>query len=92
MLERQIEKRLIDVVRASGGECWKWPAGGGAPDRLVFLPGGQLILVECKAPGKKPRPLQAHVHERLRKLGFQVVVLDRLICSINDLVVYSGDD
>ncbi|EES5143852.1 VRR-NUC domain-containing protein, partial [Escherichia coli] len=46
------------------------------PDRIVLLPGGRIIFVECKSPGKPPRPDQLREHERLRKLGFTVVVLD----------------
>ncbi|HHD7566826.1 TPA: VRR-NUC domain-containing protein, partial [Escherichia coli] len=46
------------------------------PDRIVLLPGGRIVFVECKAPGKPPRPDQLREHERLRKLGFTVVVLD----------------
>ena len=32
--------------------------------------------MEVKAPGKKPRSLQVKRHATLRKLGFQVFVLD----------------
>ena len=33
-------------------------------------------LVEVKAPGKAPRPLQEARHRLLRQLGFKVYVLD----------------
>lgn len=33
------------------------------------------ILVEAKAPGKRPRPGQVREHERLRKYGVTVLVL-----------------
>lgn len=46
------------------------------PDRIVLLPGGRLIFVECKAPGEQPRADQLREHKRLRALGFTVVVLD----------------
>ncbi|EBD6078502.1 VRR-NUC domain-containing protein [Salmonella enterica] len=46
------------------------------PDRIVLLPGGRIVFVECKAPGKPPRADQLREHERLRALGFTVVVLD----------------
>lgn len=40
MLERDIEKRLVERVKALGGEVRKvaWVGRGGAPDRLVMLP------------------------------------------------------
>jgi hypothetical protein len=46
------------------------------PDRLVFLPGRHFGLVEVKAPGEKPRPLQVSRHNLLQRLGFKVYVLD----------------
>ena len=46
------------------------------PDRIVLLPGGCMVLVEVKVPGKVPRPLQEARHRMLRKLGFKVYVLD----------------
>lgn len=48
----------------------------GLPDRLVLLPEGKMFFAELKAPGKKPRPEQVRVHESLRKLGFDVRVID----------------
>ena len=52
------------------------PGFDGMPDRLVLLPDGLLGFVEVKAPGKKPRALQAARHELLQNLGFKVYVLD----------------
>ena len=46
------------------------------PDRLVLLPSGRMAFVELKAPGKKPRALQLARHRLLRRLGFQVYVID----------------
>lgn len=37
-----------------------------------------INFTECKAPGKKPTPLQERVHARLRALGFTVNVVDQL--------------
>ncbi|BAE74433.1 hypothetical phage protein [Sodalis glossinidius str. 'morsitans'] len=48
----------------------------GVPDRLVVLPGGRVLFVECKAPGQKARPSQRREHDRLRALGGEVIVLD----------------
>ncbi|WP_106494147.1 VRR-NUC domain-containing protein, partial [Escherichia coli] len=52
------------------------PGRRSIPDRIVLLPGGRIIFVECKSPGKPPRPDQLREHGRLRALGFTVVVLD----------------
>ena len=76
--EKQIEQRLVKAVKALGGIAPKWVSPGmdGMPDRLVLLPDGKLAFVEVKATGKKPRPLQDHRIDGLRKLGFRVYVLD----------------
>lgn len=78
MGEKNIEQKLILEVKKRGGICPKWVAQGfyGMPDRLVFLPGRKFGLVEVKAPGEKPRPLQLSRHKLLKQLGFHVYVLD----------------
>ena len=78
MRERQIEQRLVAAVRKCHGLCPKWVSPGldGVPDRIVLLPEGKIGFLEVKAPGKKPRPLQAARHRLLRRLGFKVYVLD----------------
>ncbi|WP_423243621.1 VRR-NUC domain-containing protein [Clostridium tyrobutyricum] len=76
--EKEIEHKLVIVVKMMGGICPKLASPGfdGMPDRLVLLPKRKFGLVEVKAPGEKPRPLQIARHKLLRKLGFQVYVLD----------------
>lgn len=76
--EKQIEQKLVDGVKCHGGIAPKFvsPGFAGMPDRLVLLPGGRIAFVEVKAPGKKPRPLQLARHRLLRKLGFQVYIID----------------
>lgn len=80
MLEKQIERKLVESVRKAGGLCPKFVSPGmdGMPDRLVLMPGGRILFVELKAPGRHPRPLQLHRHDQLRKLGFDVYVIDSL--------------
>ena len=80
MRERDVERKLINVVKAAGGICPKWVAPGfaGIPDRIVLMPGGKIAFVEVKAPGEKARPLQLSRHELLRRLGFKVFVLDNV--------------
>ena len=78
MLEKTIERKLVDAVRAAGGLCPKFVSPGmdGMPDRLILMPGGRVLFAELKAPGKKPRPLQLCRHAQLRARGFDVAVLD----------------
>ena len=78
MREKEVEKKLVDEVKKRGGLCLKFvsPGFNGVPDRLLLLNKGKLSFVEVKRPGKKPRKLQVHCHNLLRRLGFQVFVLD----------------
>ena len=78
MREKAIEKKLVQAVKTTGGIAPKFVSPGfdGMPDRIVLLPGGHMAFVETKAPGDKPRPLQLARHRLLRKLGFNVYVLD----------------
>lgn len=38
----------------------------------------RTIWVELKAPGEKPKPHQAREHERMRRMGQRVVVIDSI--------------
>lgn len=84
--EDVIERHLVNEVKKAGGIAYKFVSPGrrAVPDRLVLLPGGKVIFVECKAPGEKPRPDQLREHARLFALGHQVVVLDGK--DLNDLI------
>ncbi|TAN27673.1 MAG: VRR-NUC domain-containing protein [Castellaniella sp.] len=79
MRESQIETYLVERVKALGGEVRKvrWIGRNGAPDRLVMLP-GRTVWIELKAPGEKVKPHQAREHERMRRMGQYVAVVDSL--------------
>jgi hypothetical protein len=85
--EAQLERRLVEAVRGSGGLAFKWvsPGTAGVMDRLVLLPipprhraivNKYLRMVELKAPGKKPSPLQVSVANKIEALGYRVLVVD----------------
>jgi DsbC/DsbD-like thiol-disulfide interchange protein len=78
MREKEIEKKLKEAVKKAGGWCVKWvsPGNSGVPDRICLFPGGRIVFVELKAPGKKPRVLQEKQIKKIRKLGFRVEVID----------------
>ena len=74
-LEKDIEQKLIKIVKRHGGRCPKWvsPGWSGVPDRLVLLPGGRIIFVETKRPkGSKVAALQKKWKAWLEELGFMV--------------------
>lgn len=80
MLERDIERALVKRVKTLGGMAEKFTSPGrrSVPDRLVTLPGGWVIFVELKAPGKKPTDNQLRDHQRRIELGCDVRVIDSL--------------
>ena len=83
MLEREIERKLVNAVKERGGICWKFtsPGTAGVPDRIVLMPKGRIAFVETKAPGEKLRKLQEKRKRQLESLGFKVFCLD----SIEDI-------
>ena len=48
----------------------------GLPDRLILCRGGFVGFAEIKTTGKKPTKIQTVIHDKLRQLGFTVVVID----------------
>jgi hypothetical protein len=80
VLERDVERALVARVKSLGGIAEKFtsPSKRSVPDRLVTLPGGVIIFVELKAPGKKPTPKQYADHHRRRALGCDVRVIENL--------------
>lgn len=88
MRERDIEAHLVKRVKELGGECRKiqWIGRRGAPDRYVMLPHDPMynipniasVWVELKATGVKPERHQLREHDRMRKMGQRVVVIDSI--------------
>ena len=74
MHEKDLERKLKKRVEALGCMCLKFESPGftGVPDRMILMPGGEVVFVEMKAPGKKERPRQKLVQDQLRRLGFFV--------------------
>ncbi|MCS5737614.1 hypothetical protein, partial [Herbiconiux daphne] len=52
--EALIEKPLVLETQRRGGIAYKLTVPGRVhvPDRLLLMPGGRAIFVECKAPGQ----------------------------------------
>lgn len=77
MLERDVEKLLVQGVKKLGGRAYKWvsPGEAGVPDRLVFLPGGRILIVELKTDRGVLSKVQKLQHKRLKDLGREVITL-----------------
>lgn len=77
-LEKVVERALVNRIETMGGLCLKFLPSflSGFPDRICLLPRGRVYFVELKKPGEKPRKLQLYWHEKLKQLGFSVLVID----------------
>ncbi len=78
MAEKHIERKLVEMVRKSGGLALKFVSPGfdGVPDRIILFPGGKIGFVELKSPGQKMRTLQMRRKKHLESLGFRVFCVD----------------
>ena len=77
-LEKDIEAKLVKMVKNYGGWCLKWvcPGWAGVPDRIVLLPGGYSIFVETKRPkGGRLSTRQKWWRRELQRLGFDYYVV-----------------
>jgi hypothetical protein len=55
MYEKTLERYVCDKIKAVGGRAFKWVCPGltGAPDRIAVFPGGMIVFIELKRPGRK---------------------------------------
>lgn len=77
MRERRVEDHLVKRVKETGGIVRKvvFPGHRGAPDRMVGWR-GKHFFVELKCPlTPTAEEHQLREHEKLRSIGFVVVVL-----------------
>lgn len=77
MLEKEIEKILVQGVKALGGKAYKWvsPGNNGVPDRIVILPRKVPVFVELKTESGSLTALQKVQIQKLKSLGQKVRVL-----------------
>lgn len=91
--EKSIERYLAELAKQNGLLCLKYsnPNMVGYPDRLLVLPGGNVIWVDLKSKGRKPTRIQ---HMRIAELtGMRHLVkvidnkadIDELIKSIKSI-------
>lgn len=80
MRECVIERYLHKQVVTAGGTTRKMKGRINDPDRLVIWPGvrPRVHFVELKAPAAKARAAQVREHQRLRRFGCAVFVINTL--------------
>lgn len=77
MLEKDIEKILVNEVKKLGGRAYKWvsPGNDGVPDRIVIFPGQPPVFVELKAENGRLSALQKVQIKRLQELEQAAIVV-----------------
>lgn len=89
--EVALERSLVKLVRSSGGLAVKFSdeSDTGAPDRIIFYPGGKVFFVETKRPHKDLEPKQVRYAATLRELGF-CVYRARTLSDVYEILAGEG--
>ena len=79
MLEREVEKAVVDYAEAKG--CISIKLDGmhnrGKPDRLFFY-SGRTLVIEMKKPGEKPTKLQQSWLDRFNAIQIKAICVDNI--------------
>jgi len=76
--EKYVESYLTAKCKEAGFLCEKFtsPSRRSVPDRMITLPTGKIVFVECKATGKKPSLAQINDHAKRGIMNVDVYVVD----------------
>lgn len=91
MLEKTIEHAVKRYAEHKGWLTRKWTSPGHAfvPDQIFIAPGGKVIFIEFKREGSQATPGQLREHEKLRKHGCEVFVVDSVVMGKKIVDTYS---
>lgn len=75
-MEHYTEQHCRGIAKQHGCILLKLSPFGvsGIPDRILLAPGGHVMFIEFKAPGRYLKPLQRWWREHLTLLGFRVEI------------------
>lgn len=91
-VEADLQRQVVELLTLLGNMVFRLNSGysgrrnvkllpPGTPDLLVVCPKGRVVWVELKTSTGKLRESQLEMHERLRGLGHEVL----LVRDLNDL-------
>lgn len=77
MLEKDIERRMCELIKKYGGLTYKFtsPNNPGVPDRIVISPEGDVWFVELKMLSGRMAKMQEWQKSELEKRGANVRVI-----------------
>lgn len=74
--EKELEKGLRADFETLGGQLYKWRGTvRGIPDRIGFLPLGEIFIIELKVGDNPLSPQQKVIQSELDRLGTEVCVV-----------------
>lgn len=87
MLEKNIERHLVEGVRKLGGLCYKFTSPGtqGVPDRLIITAQGKVIFAEIKTDNGVLSKIQTYTISQMWKRHIDVRILYGLE-QVNELL------
>lgn len=92
--EKVVERKLVELTNLNGGMCIKLLSFHllGLPDRLCIFPKSKIVFIETKTTKQKPRQIQLFMHNKIRKLGFRVEVIDTVekVADVIEDVILNG--
>ena len=93
MLEKNVEKYLVESVRKLGGLCYKFvsPGSQGVPDRIIITAQGRIIFVELKTEKGILSKIQQYVISQMQLRHADVRVLYGL-AQVKELLAEIGDE
>jgi len=89
MLEKSIERQILNWCKKQGWLNLKLGGPKGFPDRSVILPNGRIVFLEVKKPGGVVSHHQNVFKKKLNDLGHECHVVDSLAAAqevLNDAV------
>ena len=77
MLEKEIERRMCEIIRERGGLTRKFvsPGNDGVPDRIVVTPAGVVWFVELKTETGRLSKIQKYQIAEFEKRNANVRVI-----------------
>ena len=80
MLEKTVERHLVEGVKKLGGLCYKFVSPGtqGVPDRIIITAQGKVIFAELKADNGVLSKIQKYIIGQMLERHADVRVLKGL--------------
>lgn len=91
MLEKKIERRLVEGVKKRGGMCLKFvsPSTPGVPDRIIITKTGHVIFAELKTETGRLSKMQQYITGQMMQRKADVRVLYG-VSAVDELLAELG--